>query len=158
MWGEEKSSTLWWIHKYTNVAECLVISNSLWPNEHNFTWTNAALSLYKLIGLIVWAILISASFFFFLDSLQIKYILHINRKFVRDSLCSVRKFLKCLDITLTTKLFTFKVMIFLFEAYSCGSWTSRMMEIRKLDGFELYWKKMLKKSWKIVEKDMIQTR
>ena len=45
--------------------------------------------------------------------------------------------LKSRDITLPTKVHLVKAMVFLVVMYGYESWTSKKVERRKIDGFEL---------------------
>ena len=51
--------------------------------------------------------------------------------------------LKSRDITLQTKVFIAKAMVFLVVVYECESWTIRKAECQKIDAFELWcWKRL----------------
>ena len=46
--------------------------------------------------------------------------------------------LKSRDITLPTKVYLFKVMVFLVVMYGCESWTIKKAEHQIIDAFELW--------------------
>ena len=48
--------------------------------------------------------------------------------------------LKNRDITLSTKVHTVRIMIFLVVMYGCESWTIKKVEHQRIDAFELWWK------------------
>ena len=53
--------------------------------------------------------------------------------------------LKSRDITLPTKVFLLKAMVFLVVVYGCESWTIKKAEHLKIDAFELWcWRRLLK--------------
>ena len=53
--------------------------------------------------------------------------------------------LKSRDITLPTKVFLLKAMVFLVVVYGCESWTVKKAEHLKIDAFELWcWRRLLK--------------
>ena len=64
---------------------------------------------------------------------EIKRCLLLGRK-VMTNLDSI---LKSRDITLPTKVHLVKAMVFLVVMYGYESWTSKKVERRKIDGFEL---------------------
>ena len=55
--------------------------------------------------------------------------------------------LKRRDITLPTKLPIVKAMVFPVVTYGCKSWTIRKAEHRRIDAFELYWRRLLSVPW-----------
>ena len=56
--------------------------------------------------------------------------------------------LKSRDITLQTKVFIAKAMVFLVVMYECESWTIKKAEHQRIDGFEqLCWKRLLRIPW-----------
>ena len=56
--------------------------------------------------------------------------------------------LKSRDITLSTKFFLIKAMVFLVVMYGCESWTIKKAERRRIDGFELWcWRRLLRVPW-----------
>ena len=64
---------------------------------------------------------------------EIKRCLLLGRK-VMTNLDSI---LKSRDITLSTKVHLFKVMVFPVVMYGCESWTIKKAECRRIDAFEL---------------------
>ena len=56
--------------------------------------------------------------------------------------------LKSRDITLQTKIFLIKAMVFPVVMYGCESWTIRREEHQRTDAFELWcWKRLLRDPW-----------
>ena len=56
--------------------------------------------------------------------------------------------LKSRDITLSTKVFLVKAMVFLVVMYGCERWTIKKAERSRIDGFELwFWKRLLRVPW-----------
>ena len=56
--------------------------------------------------------------------------------------------LKSRDITLLTKVFIVKAMVFLVDMYGCEQWTIKKAEHRRIDAFELwYWRQLLRVPW-----------
>ena len=56
--------------------------------------------------------------------------------------------LKSRDITLPTKFYIFKAMVFPEVMYGCKSWTIKKAECPRIDAFELwYWRKFLRVPW-----------
>ena len=56
--------------------------------------------------------------------------------------------LKSRDITLPTKVYLVKAMVFLVVVYGCESWTVKKAERRKIDAFELWcWRRRLRVPW-----------
>ena len=56
--------------------------------------------------------------------------------------------LKSREITLPTKVCIVKVMIFPVIMHGCESWTIRKAEHRRIDDFELCWRRLLKVTWR----------
>ena len=53
--------------------------------------------------------------------------------------------LKSRDITLPTKVYLVKAMVFPVVMYGCESWTVKKTECRRIDSFELWcWKRLLR--------------
>ena len=65
---------------------------------------------------------------------EIKRCLLLGRK-VMANLDSI---LKIRDITLSTKIYLVKDMVFLVVRYGCESWTIKKAEHRRIDDFELW--------------------
>ena len=52
------------------------------------------------------------------------------------------------DITLPTKVYLVKAMVFPVVMYECESWTVKKAERRGIDAFELwYWRRLLRVPW-----------
>ena len=55
---------------------------------------------------------------------------------------------KSRDITLSTKVYLFKAIVFPVVMYGYESWTIRKAEHRRIDAFELWcWRRLLKVPW-----------
>ena len=77
-------------------------------------------------------------------SQEIKRCLLLGRK-VMTNLDSV---LKSRDITLPTKVYLVKAMVFLVVIYGYESWTIRKAECQRIDTFELWcWRRLLRVLW-----------
>ena len=75
---------------------------------------------------------------------EIKRCLLLGRK-VMTKLDSI---LKSRDITLSTKVFLVKVMVFPVVMYGCESWTIKKAECQIIDAFELWcWRTLLRVPW-----------
>ena len=58
--------------------------------------------------------------------------------------------LKSRDITLQTKVFIAKAMVFLVVVYECESWTIKKAEQQRIDAFEQWcWKRLLRIPWSL---------
>ena len=56
--------------------------------------------------------------------------------------------LKSRDITLPTKTYLVKAMVFPVVMYGCESWTIKKAECQKIDAFELWsWRRLLRVPW-----------
>ena len=55
--------------------------------------------------------------------------------------------LKSRDIILLTKVCLVKDMVFPVVVYGCESWTIKKAECRRMDGFELCWRRLLRVLW-----------
>ena len=56
--------------------------------------------------------------------------------------------LKSRDITLSTKVYLVKAMVFPVVIYGCESWTIKKAEHKRIDAFELWcWKRLLRVPW-----------
>ena len=56
--------------------------------------------------------------------------------------------LKSRDITLLTKVWIVKAMVFPVVMYGCESWTIKKAEHHRIDAFELwYWRRLLRVPW-----------
>ena len=75
---------------------------------------------------------------------EIKRCLLLGRK-VMTNLGSI---LKSRDITLPTKVYVVKAMLFPVVMYGCESWTIKKAEHRRIDAFELWcWRRLLRVPW-----------
>ena len=55
---------------------------------------------------------------------------------------------KSRDITLPTKVYLVKAMVFHVVMYGCESWTVKKAERRRVDAFELWcWRRLLRVPW-----------
>jgi len=55
---------------------------------------------------------------------------------------------KSRDITLPTKVYLVKAMVFQVVMYGCESWTMKKAECRRIDVFELWcWRRLLRVPW-----------
>ena len=74
---------------------------------------------------------------------EIKRRLLLGRK-VMTNLDSI----KSRDVTLPTKVYLLKAMVFPVVMYGCESWTVKKAECRKIDAFELWcWRRLLRVPW-----------
>ena len=56
--------------------------------------------------------------------------------------------LKSRDVTLLTKVYLVKAMVFPVVMYGCESWTIKKAEHRRIDAFELWcWRRLLRVPW-----------
>ena len=63
----------------------------------------------------------------------------------RKAMTNLDSVLKSRDVTLATKLYIVKAMVFPVVMYSCESWTIKKAKHQKLDAFELWcWSRLLK--------------
>ena len=75
---------------------------------------------------------------------EIKRCLLLGRK-VMTNLDSI---LKSRDITLPTKVYLVKAMVFPVVMYGCESWIVKKAERRRIDAFELWcWRRLLRVPW-----------
>ena len=75
---------------------------------------------------------------------EIKRCLLLGRE-VRPNLDSI---FKSRDITLPTKVYLVKAMVFPVVMYGCESWTVKKAERRRIDAFELWcWRRLLRVRW-----------
>ena len=77
---------------------------------------------------------------------EIKRRLLLGRK-VMTNLDSI---LKSRDITLPTKVYVVKAMVFPVVMYGCESWTIKKAEHKRIDAFELWcWRRLLRVPWPV---------
>ena len=68
--------------------------------------------------------------------------------FGRKVMTNLDSILKSRDITLQTKVYLVKAMVFPVVMYACESWTVKKAEWRKIDAFELWcWRRLLRVPW-----------
>ena len=65
----------------------------------------------------------------------------------RKVMTKLESILKSRDITLPTKVCLFKAMVFLVVMYGCESWTIKKADRRRIDAFELWWRRLLRVPW-----------
>ena len=66
----------------------------------------------------------------------------------REVLTNLNSIFKSRDITLPTKVYLVKVMVFPVVMYRFESWTVKKTESRKIDAFQLWcWKRLLRVPW-----------
>ena len=67
---------------------------------------------------------------------------------VRKVMSNLGSILKSRDISLPTKVYLVKVMVFLVVMYGCESWTIKKAEHWRIDAFELWcWRRLLRVPW-----------
>ena len=75
---------------------------------------------------------------------EIKRCLLLERK----AMTNLDSILKSRDITLPTKVYIVKAMVFPVVMYGCESWTIKKAECRRIDAFELWcWRRLLRVPW-----------
>ena len=66
----------------------------------------------------------------------------------RRVMTNLESILKSRDITLPTKIYLVKPMVFPVVMYGCGSWTIKKSESQRIDAFELWcWRRLLRVPW-----------
>ena len=66
----------------------------------------------------------------------------------RKAMTNLDSVLKSTDVTLLTKVYILKAMVFPIVMYGCESWTIKKAECRRIDAFELLcWRRLLKVPW-----------
>ena len=66
----------------------------------------------------------------------------------RKGMTNLDSILKNRDITLLTKVYIFKAMVFPEVMYGCESWTIKKAECSRIDAFELWcWRRPLRVPW-----------
>ena len=66
----------------------------------------------------------------------------------RKAMTNLDSVLKSRDITLPTKVYIVKAMIFPVVMYGCECWTIEKAECRRINAFELwYWRRLLRVPW-----------
>ena len=75
---------------------------------------------------------------------EIKRCLFLGRK----AMTKLDSMLKSKDITLLTKVYLVKAMVFSVVMYGCESWTVKKVERQRTDAFELwFWRRLLRVLW-----------
>ena len=75
---------------------------------------------------------------------EIKRCLLLGRK----AMTNLDSILKSKDITLLTKFYLVKAMVFPVFMYGCESWTVKKAECQRIDAFELWcWRRLLRVPW-----------
>ena len=76
---------------------------------------------------------------------------HENKRWLllgRKAMINLGSILKSRDITLPTKVYLVKAMVFPVVMYGCESWTIKKAECRRIDVLELwYWRRLLRVPW-----------
>ena len=66
----------------------------------------------------------------------------------KKAMTNTDSILKNRDITLPTKVYLVKAMVFPVVMYGCESWTIKKAEHRRIDAFELWcWRRLVRVSW-----------
>ena len=66
----------------------------------------------------------------------------------RKDMTNLESVLKSRDITLPTKVYLVKIMVFPVGMYGCESWTIKKTEHWRIDAFELWcWRRLLRVPW-----------
>ena len=66
----------------------------------------------------------------------------------RKAMTNLDSVLKSRDITLPTKVYVVKAMVFPVVMYGCESWTTKKAESQRIDAFELWcWRRLLRVPW-----------
>ena len=66
----------------------------------------------------------------------------------RKAVTNLDTVLKSKDISLPTKVYMVKAMVFPVVMYGCESWTTMKAECPRIDAFKLwYWRRLLRVSW-----------
>ena len=74
---------------------------------------------------------------------EIKRCLLLGRK----AMTNLDSILKSRDITLPTKVWVIKAMVFPVVMHRCESWTIKKTGHRRTDAFELCWRRLLRVPW-----------
>ena len=66
----------------------------------------------------------------------------------RKAVTNLESILKSRDITLLTKVYLVKAMVFPVVMYGCESWTVKKADCCRIDAFELWcWRRLLRVPW-----------
>ena len=67
----------------------------------------------------------------------------------RKAMTNLDRILKSRDITLPTKVYLVKAVVFPVVMYGCDSWTTKKAEHHRIDAFELWcWRRLLRVPWR----------
>ena len=67
---------------------------------------------------------------------------------LRKLMTNLDSIIKSRDITLSTKVYLVKAMVFPAVMYGCESWTIKKVECQRIDAFELWcWRRLLRVPW-----------
>ena len=68
----------------------------------------------------------------------------------KKTMTNLDSVLKNRDITLSTKVHTVKAMVFPVVTYNCESWTVKKAECQRIDAFELWcWRRLRRIHWTV---------
>ena len=68
----------------------------------------------------------------------------------RKAMTNLESILKSRDITLLTKAYLVKAMVFPVVRYGCQSWTMKKAEHQRIDAFKVWlWRRLLRVPWKV---------
>ena len=77
-----------------------------------------------------------------------RLLLHWKKSYLEKLKTNLDSILKSRDITLPTKVYLVKAMVFPVVMYGCESWTIKKAEHQRIDAFELWcWKRLLRVPW-----------
>ena len=65
----------------------------------------------------------------------------------KKAMTNLDSILKSRDITLPTKVYLVKAMVFPVVMYGCESWTIKKAEHGRTDAFKLFWRRLLRVPW-----------
>ena len=73
----------------------------------------------------------------------------MKRRFLlgRKAMSNLDSILKRIDVTLPTKVHLVKAMVFPVVMYGFEIWTVKKAECRRIDAFELCWRRLLRVPW-----------
>ena len=76
----------------------------------------------------------------------------------RKAMTNLDSILKSRDITLPTKVYLVKAMVFPVVMYGCENWTIKKAKCRKIDAFELWcWRRLLRVPWTARTSNLLQS-
>ena len=65
----------------------------------------------------------------------------------RKAMTNLDSILKSRDITLPTKVYRVKAVVFPVVMYGCVLWTIKKVKCQRIDAFELCWRRLLRIPW-----------